>query len=128
RRRQIKTDGVSMSSVPGKNTGARFECVEQMERRDGTSRTVGFITIARDYQRRPAITLDDPRGGDANHSAVPPVPINYDTESVVQGRFLGEAGIDDIQNAALFFLTLSIELVQPVRDLFCTLWIFHTEK
>src|ERR1700682_2309489 len=83
RRRQSETDGVSMSAISGKNIGTRFECVEQMERRDGTSRTMAFFTITRNHQRWTAIALDDPRGSDSNHSAVPSVSINHYAESIV---------------------------------------------
>src|SRR2546427_989966 len=117
-----------MSAISAKNIGTRFERVEQMECWNGTSRTVGFVTIARNYQRWPAITLDNPRGSDADHSAVPSFSVNDYAESIVQRWFLGETGIDSIQNAALFFLTLSIEQVQAVGDLFRPRGIFHTEK
>jgi len=89
---------------------------------------VAFVTFSRNYQCGPAITLDDPRGGDSNHAAMPAVSVNYDAESIVQRRVVNEAGVDRIQNATLFLLTLSIELIQPVRDLFRPRGIFYTEK
>src|SRR6266478_1150138 len=114
--RQRKTDSVGMSAIAGKNIAARFECVEQVECRDGTSGTMAFVTIARNDQRGPAITLDDPRGRDSNHAAVPAVSVNDDAESIVKSRFLSETGIDRIQDSALFLLTLSVELIEPVGD------------
>src|SRR5260370_36119926 len=53
--RQCKADRVRVSAVAGKQLVARFDRMQQMERRDRSSRTVRFVTLTRDDQRWPPV-------------------------------------------------------------------------
>ncbi len=89
---------------------------------------MGLVAVARNDQRRAAITLDHPRGGDADYPAVPALAIDHDAEGVLQQRILLETGCDGFQNAALFFLAVAVELVKVIGDFASARRILRAEE
>src|SRR6185437_15137172 len=87
-----------------------------------------LFSVFGDHQRRAAIALDHASSGDSDHATVPTFAIHHNTESLAQSRSFFESLIDGFKNAAFFFLTLAVQLVEPVRNLYSPHWIFHAEQ
>src|SRR5947209_20122547 len=79
---------------------------------DGTARPVRFLAIAGDDYRGAAVALDHACSRDADHAAVPAIPINHDAERVAKRGLLLETRFDLFQNSAFLFLPLSVEFVE----------------
>ena len=82
RGRQREADGVRVSTEASEQSGAGFECVQEMKCSNRPARAVGLFAVARNYQCWASIALDDPRSRDADHSAVPALAINHDAERI----------------------------------------------
>src|SRR6266496_5381325 len=99
-----------------------------MEWRNGPSRAMGFVAIARNYQRGTAVALHHSGRCDSNDSTVPAISIDDQAESVFQCGVPVETSLDSFQNAAFFFLAFRIELVEAAGNLTGAFRIFHAEQ
>src|SRR4029077_6519806 len=95
-------------------SGAGLERIQQVKRADGTARAVRLLAIPGNHQRGTSVALHHPRGGNADHSAVPPLAIDHNAESVAQRRLFFEMGCDRLQDAALFLLPVAVQLIELV--------------
>jgi hypothetical protein len=107
---------VRVSAKAGKQIVTRLKSVQQVKRRNGAPRPVGLAVLARQHQRRAAITLDDARGRDSDHAAVPSVAVQHQAKGVAQVGRLRHAFFDRRQDALLFLLAVAVELVQAGSD------------
>src|SRR6266404_4448467 len=65
---------------------------------------------------------------DAYHAAMPTVAIHLHAVRFAQSGLLVKPTKNAVHDAPLFFLTLSIQLIQPARNLPGTLHVFLVEK
>src|SRR5205085_973585 len=80
--RQRETDGMGMASITGEQFAAGLERIEQVEGTNRTAGAVGLAIFAGQDQGRTAVALDYAGGGDADHSAMPAVTIDYNAVRV----------------------------------------------
>ena len=84
--RQRKAYSVRVSAEAGEQSGARFKRIQQMKCGNRPARAVCLLAIARNHQRRAAITLHHPRSCDADYAAVPALAINHNAKRLPQSR------------------------------------------
>ena len=123
-----EADGVRVSAEAGEQRGARFQRVQQVKCANGSARAVRFFAVARDHQRRTAITFDHARGGNSDHSAMPAVAVDDQAERIAAALALLEARVDRFEDPAFFCLALAVELVEFVGDLTGACWHLFTLK
>src|SRR5215475_8689998 len=100
-----------MPSKAAEQGRAGFERIQKMKGGNRPAGAMRLVAIARNYQRRAPVALDHTRGGDANDSAMPSLPIDHHTERISQPSIFGEALIDRLEYAPFFFLTFAVQLV-----------------
>src|SRR5215469_9400557 len=89
---------------------------------------MSLAAIVGEYQGRAAVALNHASRRDADDAAVPSLAINHDAVCIAEFRFLFEALRDGLENSALFFLALAVELVEATGDFFRAYGIFHAEE
>ena len=87
-----------------------------------------FFSLARQHQRRATVFLDYAGGGDPDHAAMPALAFDHHAIVITQRRFFFQPAIDALEDAALFILTLCVELIETPGDLAGTIDLFHTEQ
>src|SRR5260370_8392542 len=75
-----------------------------------------ILDIARHYQRRPAITLNNPCGSDTDYSAMPALAVNHHAIGVAQNHVFGKPLFDSVYDAAFLFLPFAVQLVEAAGD------------
>src|SRR5580765_831362 len=116
-----------MPAVAREKLAARFQRIQQMKCADRSPRPMRFTVVVRDHERGPSILLDHPRGGDADYPAMPALAVNHHAVRITQSRFLLNSLVNRLQDVALFFLPLGIQLIKPPGDLSSAHRIFHAE-
>src|SRR5207245_4189975 len=81
-----------------------------------------------DDYRGAAVALDHACRSDADHAAVPAIPINHDAERVAKRGLLLETRFDLFQNSAFLFLALSVEFVEAHGKFTSARWVLHAEE
>src|SRR5438105_12344834 len=113
---QAKADGVGVSTETGEKSAAifRLQRIQQMKRRNRAAGALGLagLRVARDDERWPAVALDDARGHNANHAAMPAVAIEHQAIGGADFRVSIEPLLDLAHDARLFLLAVSVELVK----------------
>src|SRR5580704_1427645 len=87
-----------------------------------------MLPFARNHQGWTPVALHHPGGSDADYAAVPALAIDHDAESFAQSRIFFETHCDRLQNSALFFLTVAVQLVEAIGNFARPRWIFYAEK
>src|SRR5580704_4039671 len=99
---------MGVSAVTSEKLVRGFHGFEQMKRTNRTSGTKRLVAVARNYDGRPVVALDDTSRGDADHAAMPPLAIDHNAVGFAQRRIASHALLDQAQNPPLFFLALGV--------------------
>src|SRR5581483_11308000 len=106
-----------VSAEARKQRAARFQRFQQMKTRNGPARAVRFAGIvAGDDQCRTPVPLHHARGGDADHATMPAVAVHHQAVGLARAGF-GQQLLDLLDDARLFLLALTVELVELLRQL-----------
>src|SRR5260370_5946127 len=98
--------------------------MQQMERRNRSSRAVRFVSFTRDDERWPPVAFHHPRSRNSDHSAMPAFSIHHHAIRFAQGGLFFKATKNAVHDATLCFLTLGVPLIQPAGNRACTLHVF----
>ena len=114
---QRKPNRLGVSAKTREQFGTMLQRVQQMEAGNGASRTVRLISVARNHHRRSLVALHQPRGADADHSAVPTFAVHHQANGVREFRRLLQLRSYGFQDARLFLLAVAVQAVEVFRDL-----------
>src|SRR5215475_9170003 len=70
-----------------------------------------------EHQRRPSVALDHTSRRDADDATMPPVAVDHDAMRVAEIGLLFKARLDGLKDAALFFLAVTVELIESTGNL-----------
>src|SRR5579862_774882 len=118
--------GVTTKAV--KQFAARFQRFQEMEVVNGSSGTVRFFSIAREYQGRPAIAFDHASGGNSDYTAMPAFAVDDKAVRLAQLGSSRDPVLDLLQDLSFLLLALAIQEREPFRDLPGTLRILLAEQ